>query len=127
MNSDFFIAIEMLEKEKGIPREFMYDKIKQAMLAAYKRDNPECGDNVEIILDEGSRNIEMVVKKTAVDEVSDASAQISIDAAKKISKGAKVGDVISVPVDTKNFGRIAAQAAKNVIIQGIREAERGIV
>ena len=127
MNTDFFSAIEEIEKEKGIPRQFMYDKIRQAMLAAFRRDNPECTENVEIILDEDKKKIEMVVNKTAVEEVSDQNKEIQLDAAKKINKKAKSGDIIAVPVDTKKFGRIAAQAAKNVIIQGIREAERGLV
>ena len=126
MNAEFFEAIEEIEKEKGIPRSFMYDKIRQAMLAAYRRDNPET-DNVEIILDEDKKKIEMVVHKTVVDEVTDPNTEILPDAAKKISRRAKVGDVISIPVETKKFGRIAAQAAKNVIIQGIREAERGLI
>ena len=127
MNADFFEAIEDIEKEKGIPRGYMYDKIKQAMLAAFRRDNPECEDNVEIILDEDSKRIEMNVIKTVVDEVEDPSHEIGLEAAKKISKRAKVGDELHVPVETKKFGRIAAQAAKQVIIQGIREAERGII
>ncbi len=127
MNTDFFSAIEEIEKEKGIPRQFMFDKIKQAMLAAFRRDNPECTDNVEIILDEDRKKIEMVVNKSVVEEVSDPNSEIQIDAAKKINKRAKIGDTVAIPVDTKKFGRIAAQAAKNVIIQGIREAERGLV
>ena len=127
MNADFFEAIEDIEKEKGIPRGYMYDKIKQAMLAAFRRDNPECEDNVEIILDEDSKRIEMNVIKTVVEEVEDPSHEIILEAAKKISKRAKVGDELHVPVETKKFGRIAAQAAKQVIIQGIREAERGII
>jgi len=127
MNADFFEAIEDIEKEKGIPRGYMYDKIKQAMLAAFRRDNPECEDNVEIILEEESKRIEMNVIKTVVDEVEDPSHQINLEAAKKVSKRAKLGDELHVPVETKKFGRIAAQAAKQVIIQGIREAERGII
>ncbi len=127
MNADFFSAIEEIEKEKGIPRQFMYDKIKQAMLAAFRRDNPECTDNVEIILDEDKKRIDMVVNKTAVEEVNDPNTEILIDSAKKINRKSKIGDIIPIPVDTKKFGRIAAQAAKNVIIQGIREAERGLV
>ena len=127
MNADFFEAIEDIEKEKGIPRGYMYDKIRQAMLAAFRRDNPECEDNVEIILDEDTKRIEMNVIKTVVDEVEDPSHQINLEAAKKISKRAKLGDELHVPVETKKFGRIAAQAAKQVIIQGIREAERGII
>ena len=127
MNADFFEAIEDIEKEKGIPRNYMYDKIRQAMLAAFRRDNPECEDNVEIILEEDKKRIEMNVIKTVVEEVEDPSHEIALEAAKKINKRAKVGDELHVPVETKKFGRIAAQAAKQVIIQGIREAERGII
>ena len=127
MNTEFFEAIELLEKEKGIPRDYMYDKIRQAMLAAFRRDNPNCEDNVEIILDEDKKRIEMVVNKTVVEDVEDPTHQITLDAAKKIVKRAKMGDTIPIPVETKKFGRIAAQAAKQVIIQGIREAERGII
>ena len=127
MNADFFEAIEDIEKEKGIPRNYMYDKIKQAMLAAFRRDNPDCEDNVEIILEEENKRIEMNVLKTVVDEVENSSHEINIEAAKKLSRRAKIGDTLPVPVETKKFGRIAAQAAKQVIIQGIREAERGII
>ena len=127
MNADFFEAIEDIEREKGIPRGYMYDKIKQAMFAAFRRDNPDCEDNVEIILDEDSKRIEMNVIKTVVDAVEDPSHEILLEAAKKVSKRAKLGDELHVPVETKKFGRIAAQAAKQVIIQGIREAERGII
>jgi N utilization substance protein A len=64
MNAEFFEAIADIEKEKGIPRQYMYDKINQAMLTAFRRDNPECGDNVEVILDEDKKQIDMVVNKT---------------------------------------------------------------
>ena len=127
MNAEFFEAIEDIEKEKGIPRTYMYDKIKQAMLAAFRKDNPECEDNVEVVLDEDEKKIDMFVKKTVVEEVEDPSHEIILAAAKKISRKARPGDVVGVPVETKKFGRIAAQSAKQVIIQGIREAERGII
>ncbi len=127
MNAEFFEAIEDIEKEKGIPRAYMYGKIEQAMLTAFRRDNPECEDNVQVLLDEDKKQIEMVVNKTVVEEVEDPSHEIILEAAKKISRRAKLGDTIGVPVETKKFGRIAAQAAKQVIIQGIREAERGII
>ena len=127
MNAEFFEAIEELEKEKGIPRAYMYDKIRQAMFAAFRRDNPNCEDNVEIILDEDKKRIEMNVNMNVVEDVEDPTHEITLDAAKKIVKRAKLGDVIPIPVETKKFGRIAAQAAKQVIIQGIREAERGII
>ncbi len=127
MNAEFFEAIEDIEKEKGIPRTYMYSKIEQAMLTAFRRDNPECEDNVQVLLDEDKKQIEMVVNKTVVESVEDPSHEIILEAAKKISRRAKLGDVVAVPVETKKFGRIAAQAAKQVIIQGIREAERGII
>ena len=127
MNAEFFEAIADIEREKGIPREYMYNKINQAMLTAYRKDTPDSGDNIEVILDEAKRKIDMVVKKTVVEEVSDPYYEINLDAAKKITKRAKIGDVVNVPVETKKFGRIAAQAAKQVIIQGIREAERGMI
>ncbi len=127
MNAEFFEAIEDIEKEKGIPRGYMYDKIKQAMLAAFRRDNPECEDNVEVILDEDNKRVEMNVIKAVVNEVEDPSHEINLEAAKKVSRRAKLGDMLPIPVETKKFGRIAAQSAKQVIIQGIREAERGII
>ena len=127
MNAEFFEAIEDIEKEKGIPRNYMYDKIRQAMLTAFRRDNPECEDNVEVIVDEDKKRIEMNVMKTVVEEVEDPSHEINLEAAKKYSRRAKLGDVVAIPVETKKFGRIAAQSAKQVIIQGIREAERGII
>ena len=127
MNAEFFDAVADIEKEKGIPREYMYEKIRQAMLTAFRKDTPDCEDNVEVILDEDKKKIEMVVKKTVVARVIDPYVEISEEAAHRISKRAKIGDVVSVPVETKQFGRIAAQAAKQVIIQGIREAERGMI
>ena len=127
MNAEFFAAIEDIEKEKGIPREYMYDKIRQAMLAAFRRDHPENEDNVEIILDEDKKRIDMQVNKLVVEDVTDPTHEIDLEAAKKVTRRAKLGDTIAIPVETKKFGRIAAQAAKQVIIQGSREAERGLI
>ena len=127
MNAEFFAAIEDIEKEKGIPREYMYDKIRQAMLAAFRRDHPENEDNVEIILDEEKKRINMQINKLVVEDVTDPAHEIDLEAAKKVTRRAKLGDTVALPVETKKFGRIAAQAAKQVIIQGIREAERGLI
>lgn len=126
-SEEFFSAIEQLQEEKGIPCNYMYDKVRQAMLASFRRDNPECEDNAEIILDPEKRVIAMNVLKTVVENVEDDSHEISIELAKKTVKKAALGDTVAIPVETRKFGRIAAQAAKQVIIQGIREAERGIV
>ncbi len=127
MNAEFFDAIEEIEKEKNIPREYMYDKINQAMMAAFRKDNPEYGDNVVISMNEDKKKIEMYVEKTVVEEVEDPTCEISLERAMEYSKRTKLGAIVKIPVDTKKFGRIAAQAAKQVIIQGIREAERGII
>ena len=127
MNAEFFAAIEDIEKEKGISREYMFEKIQQAMLAAFRKDNPEYGENVEVVLDEDKKRIELVINKTVVEEVWDPTAELDLESAHKLSKRAKPGDVVQIPVETKKFGRIAAQAAKQVIIQGIREAERGMI
>ena len=81
MNAEFFEAVADIEAEKGIPRGYMYDKIKQAMLAAFRKDNPECEDNVEILLDEDKKRIEMNVNKTIVDQVEDPSHEINLEAA----------------------------------------------
>ena len=127
IGAEFFSAIEDIEKEKGIPRQYMYDKIRLAMLAAFRKDNPEVADIAVVDMNEESRKIEMYILKDVVEEVEDEVTQIQLDAAKAYNKRAKVGGQIKIPIETKKFGRIAAQAAKQVIIQGIREAERGIV
>lgn len=127
MNADFFAAIEDIEREKGIPKTYMIEKITQALLAAYKKDNPACADNVVVNMDDEKKRIDMYLRMEVVDEVENPATQLLLDAASSYSKRAKVGGFVEVPIETKKFGRIAAQAAKQVIIQGIREAERGII
>ena len=127
MNADFFAAIEDIEREKGIPKTYMIEKITQALLAAYKKDNPACADNVVINMDDDKKRIDMYLRMEVVDVVENPATQMLLDAAGSYSKRAKVGSFVEVPIETKKFGRIAAQAAKQVIIQGIREAERGII
>jgi len=126
MNAEFFKALDELEKEKGISREYMLEKISQALLTAYKRDH-SAAENVDIVVDEKKQDIKMFAKKTVVEEVTDPDTEIDFDKAREISKRASVGDVVNIEVKMKNFGRIAAQTAKQVIIQGIREAERGLI
>lgn len=127
MNAEFFTALDDIEREKGIPKSYMFDKITQALLAAYKKDNPSCGDNVVINMDDEKKRIDMFLHMEVVDEVEDPATQMLLETAQNYFKRAKVGAFIEVPIETKKFGRIAAQAAKQVIIQGIREAERGII
>ena len=128
MNAEFFAAIADLEKEKGISADYMLEKIRQALLAAYKKDNPDCGENVVVDIDPEKKSIAMYVQMTVVErmeDVYDAEAEFPIEEAERYVKRPKVGDVVNVPVETKKFGRIAAQAAKQIITQSIREAERG--
>ncbi len=127
MNAEFFAAIADIEREKGIPQSYMLEKIHQALLAAFRKDHPAAAENVVVDIDQDKKKIAMYVQKTVVEEVEIPDIEILPDAAVKILKGAQLGDVVNVPVETKQFGRIAAQAAKQVIIQGIREAERGII
>ncbi len=127
MNAEFFAAVEDIEREKGIPREYMYEKINQAMLAAFRKDNPDAADNVVVELDEAKKKIDMYILTDVVEEVENPATEMTLEQARKISKKAQIGDQIHIPVNTKEFGRIAAQAAKQVIIQGIREAERGLI
>lgn len=127
MNEEFFNAIEDIEREKGIPREYMFDRINQAMLTAFRRDNPEAADNVVVDIDEDKKKIEMYIITDVVEVVENPAIEMTEAQARKYSRKARAGMQIRVPVDTREFGRIAAQSAKQVIIQGIREAERGLI
>ena len=127
MNAEFFAAVADIEKEKGIPKEYMYEKITQALLAAFRKDHIEYEGNVEVVVDEVGKRIQLIEHKEVVDDVYEPYCEVSLEEARKTVRTAKIGDTIAIPVETKNFGRIAAQAAKQVIIQGIREAERGMV
>ena len=125
MDSEIFGALAQLEKERGIPQSYMIEKITQALIAAYKKDKEGYTDNVMVELSDGK--LDMYVQKEVVEEVFSPATEIALDAAKLIDKKAALGDLVNVSVKTENFGRIAAQTAKQVIIQGIREAERGMV
>jgi len=127
MNAEFFAALDDIEREKGISKTYMLDRINQALLAALKKDHPTAADNLFVTVDEGAQKIDLYVRKTVVEEVEDPDIQMILDEAKQCNKKAEIGDEVNVPIETKKFGRIAAQAAKQVIIQGIREAERGMV
>ena len=127
MNAEFFSAIADIEREKGIPQSYMLEKIEQALLAALKKDYPNCAECARVELDPVEKTVDMFIQKTVVETVDNPNTQYSVEEAREISPEMEQGDVIKEPVDTNRFGRIAAQAAKQVIIQGIREAERNIV
>ena len=123
---EIFAALAMLEKERGISQSFMMEKIVQALTTAYKRDH-EGVENVVVDVDEGKRELKMFVQKEVVEEVENPGTQMSLDDAKAISAKYNVGDIVNIPVDNIEFGRIAAGNGKQVIIQGLREAESGMV
>ncbi len=126
MNNEFFDALEALEKEKGIPKEYMLEKVETALLTAYKKENNN-ETNVRVSIDPVKRNVKMYRQMTVVEEVADPMCEITLEKAREKSKRAKLGDVQEYEFKPKNFGRIPAQTAKMVIIQGIREAERGML
>ena len=122
MNAEIKGALDQLEKEKGIPKEYMLDKITQALLAAYKKDHTGYTENVTVNIIDGE--MKLFAQKEVVEEVQFPATEISVAEAQKYMPGAVEGDLVEVETKAKQFGRIAAQTAKGVIIQGIREAER---
>ncbi len=123
-----FEACEELEREKGIPKEVLVTSLCDAMVTAYKKNmRVKEADNIEAILDEQSGEIGVFKTKLVVDSVEDEEEQISLAEAKEIVEDVEVGDEIKIEVTPEQFGRIAAQAAKQVITQRIREAEKNLV
>lgn len=126
-NKEFFLALDQLEKEKGIPVDYMLDRVGQALITAYKKENDGMTDNIYVIPNREEFTIRMFVRKTVVDDVYEPYEELSVEEAREYKPGAVLGDIIDIDVPTRYFSRIAAQTAKQVIIQGIREAERGMV
>ena len=123
---EIFAALAMLEKERGIPQNFMMGKIIQALTTAYKRDH-EGVENVIVDVDEEKHDLRMYVQKEIVEEVENPGTEISLEEARKLSAKNELGGVVNLPVENVEFGRIAAGNGKQVIIQGLREAESGMV
>ena len=123
MNAEFFEALDLLEKEKGISKDYMLEKIEAALLGALKREIGGAG-NIRIKLDPVKKDMKVYRLRTVVEEVTDEYNELTLDQAKAIAKKYKMGDTVETEIKTKNFGRLSAQTAKQVIIQGIREAER---
>ena len=126
--AEIFTALALLEKERGIPQTFMMEKIIQAITTAYKRDHDGV-ENVIVDVDEAHQTLRMFVQKNVVDEEDyvDPINELTLEEAKAISAKYEVGDIVNIPVDNTEFGRIAAGNGKQVIIQGLREAERGMI
>ena len=123
---EIFAALDMLEKERGISPAFMMDKIVQALTTAYKKDH-EGVENVIVEVNEVRKDLRMYVQKEIVEEVENPGTQMSLMEARAKYGRVDLGGTVNIPVDNVEFGRIAAGNGKQVIIQGLREAERGMV
>ena len=127
VGKEIFESLRELEKIKGIPVEYMIDRLKQALTNAYRKDREDHRDvpaeNVVVGISEEGLTMHQI--KTVVEELEDVALEIHIDTARRYNPAIQLGDSVAIPVDIARFGRIAAQTAKQVIIQGIREAERG--
>ena len=126
MNKEFFLALDLLEKEKGIPKEYMIEKIEAALLSAIKK---EYGSNalMRVAIDPVKEDLKVYTQKEVVEEVTNPQCEISLADAKAISRRYTLGKMVETEVKTKNLRRLSAAAAKSVIIQGIREGERKVM
>ncbi|MCR4903928.1 MAG: transcription termination factor NusA [Butyrivibrio sp.] len=129
MSKELMDALDLLEREKNISRDSLFDAIENSLLTACK-NNFGKADNIKVEVDREKCEFKCYATKTVVeleDDVMDPAIEISLDEARKIKKKVEIDDEIDVPVNSKEFGRIATQNAKNVILQKIREEERGAV
>lgn len=125
-NKELVAAMEELEKERGIEKKYLLQSIEDALVIAYKKDF-DSAENVKVVMDEVTGQIHVYSQKEVVEDVEDDLLQISLDMAKKYEKNATIGDVVNIELVPKDFGRIAAQTAKQVIMQKLREEERNKV
>ena len=128
IGAEIFESLRDLEKLKGIPVDYMVERLKQALTNAYKKDREDHKDvpAENVVVDLTEKGLSMRQVKTVVEEVENPALEIQLDAARNVKADVQVGDPLSISVDISKFGRIAAQTAKQVVIQGIREAERGM-
>ncbi len=126
MNTELFNALDLLEKEKGISKEYMLEKLEAALTNAYKREHGGA-TNVRVLLNPDKKDMKLYQQKTVVEEVLDAETEITLEDARAISKRHKLGGIVEFEIKTASFSRLSAQAGKQVLIQAIREAERMLV
>ena len=126
-SAEFIEAIDALSREKRIDKESLFAAIEQALVAAYKRNFSTTVANVRVSIDRKKGEVEVFARKTVVEEVEDDQTQISLEEARAINPVYEVGDLIEKEITPRQFGRIAAQTAKQVVVQHLREAERGVI
>jgi N utilization substance protein A len=127
IGAEIFASLRDLEKVKGIPVDYMVERLKQALMNAYRKDREDHRDipAENVVVDLSEEGLSMHLLKTVVEEVEDPAVEILLDAARNYNADIQLGETVVIPVKIEAFGRIAAQTAKQVVIQGIREAERG--
>ena len=126
MNTELLDALTMIEKEKGISKDVIIEALEAALISAYKR-NFHQAQNVRIDFNQENGNIPVFARKNVVEEETDPRLEISLSKAREMNPNYEIGDIVEIEVTPKDFGRIAAQTAKQVVTQRVREAERGIV
>ncbi|MDT8716422.1 transcription termination/antitermination protein NusA [Clostridium sp. 19966] len=130
MNEEFIGALREIVKEKGISEDLLFTTIEDALVAAYKKNYANTGNssqNVRVSMNRESGEIHVYSQKKAVEEVTDLGNEILIEDAKKISPRYELEDIVEIEVTPRTFGRVAAQSAKQVVVQRIKEAERNII
>jgi N utilization substance protein A len=126
MNTDFIDALSEIEREKGISKDLLIDAIEAAMISSYKR-NFNTAQNVRVDINRQTGLIKVYARKAVTEEVLDVRLEISVEAAREINQNYQLEDIVEIEVTPRDFGRIAAQTAKQVVTQRIREAERGLI
>jgi len=126
MKAEFMAALDQIEKERGISKEVLLEAIEAALISAYRRDFGS-SQNVAVQIDRDTGAIRVLSQREVVEEVEDPTTQASIEEARRVDPELDLGDVLETEVTPARFGRIAAQTAKQVVVQRIREAERGVI
>ncbi|MDD2294354.1 MAG: transcription termination factor NusA [Eubacteriales bacterium] len=126
MNKEFIQAVEDLEREKSISKDLLIEAIESALVSAYKK-NYGTSQNVRVNIDRETGDIDVFMRKDIVEEATDPFVEVSVEEAKEIDPTYEIGDIIEYQVTPMDFGRIAAQTAKQVVVQRIRETERGMI
>ena len=125
-SGEFISALNELAKERRINKDVLFSAIEAALISAYKKNFGKTA-NVRASIDREKGEVEVLSRKTVVDEVTDPLCEMTLSDAREIDKRYELGDLVEVPVTPRNFGRIAAQTAKQVVVQHLREAERGVI
>ncbi|MDK8276476.1 MAG: transcription termination factor NusA [Peptoniphilus duerdenii] len=127
MNEEFILALNQLESEKGIKKDIVFEALEAALISSYKKNFGMSNQNIVVDINKENGNIKIFKEMTVVDEVEDEDTEISLEDAEEISSKYKVGNIVRIEIDPMKFGRIAAQTAKQVVIQKIKDAEKDII